>query len=120
MPRRPFHVVRKGLLPAGKIMEVYKGSRRYIGGQRNIGAEFTDHEVVLDSGDAVYMFSDGFVDQNGNDRKKLGSERLVNELLENAHWPMAKQEQLLIKVLEDHQGDNEQRDDILLMGMRIT
>lgn len=118
--RRPLYVVENALSSTQKNIETYKGSRRYLGGKRNIGAQFFDHELLLNSGDAVYMSSDGFVDQNSHDRKKLGSEQLVNLLLENAHWAMPKQEKMLVQALDNHQGDSEQRDDILLMGVRIT
>ncbi|OJJ22120.1 hypothetical protein BKI52_08770 [marine bacterium AO1-C] len=118
--RRPLYVVRNGLSASRKKIEVFRSSKRYVGGKRNVSAVFTDEEVVLEYGDALYMCTDGFADQNNDDRKKFGSERLVNLLLENAHWPMAKQKQLLTIALEEHQGENEQRDDILLLGYRIT
>jgi len=118
--RRPLYVVRNGLSPSRKKIEVYKSSKRYVGGKRNVSAVFTDQEIVLEYGDALYMCTDGFADQNNDDRKKFGSERLANLLFENAHWPMAKQKQLLTIALEEHQGENEQRDDILLLGYRIT
>ncbi|WP_299458349.1 SpoIIE family protein phosphatase [uncultured Microscilla sp.] len=118
--RRPLYVVHQALSITEKTIETYKGSRRYLGGKRNIGAQFFDHELVLNSGDAIYISSDGFVDQNSDDRKKFGSEQLVKVLLENAHWAMPKQQQLLTQTLDKHQGSSEQRDDILLMGVRIT
>ena len=118
--RRPLYVVRNGLSASRKKIEIYKSSKRYVGGKRNVSAVFTDEEIVLDYGDAIYMCTDGFADQNNEGRKKFGSERLVNLLCENAHWPMAKQKQLLTIALEEHQGENEQRDDILLLGHRIT
>lgn len=118
--RRPLYVVENALSPIQKKVEVYRGSRRYLGGKRNIGAQFNDHELLLNSGDAVYMSSDGFVDQNSPDRRKLGSEYLVSLLLENAHWAMPRQQKVLSEALDNHQGESEQRDDILLMGVRIT
>lgn len=118
--RRPLYVVRNGLSATGKKLQIIKGARRYIGGKRNIDAKFTDEELILENGDAIYMCSDGYADQNNVQRRKFGSERLTNTLLENVQWPMAKQQQMLTDILEAHQDESEQRDDILVAGVRIT
>lgn len=118
--RRPLYVVRNGLSTTRKNLHIIKGARRYIGGKRNIDAKFTDEELILENGDAIYMCSDGYADQNNVQRRKFGSERLANTLLENVQWPMAKQQQMLTDMLEAHQDGSEQRDDILVAGVRIT
>lgn len=67
----------------------------------------------------LYLGSDGLTDQNNAQREKLGTVRFKAHLSEIAHLPLEEQRQYLEDVLDDFQGQEEQRDDILWMGIRL-
>jgi serine phosphatase RsbU (regulator of sigma subunit) len=92
-----------------------------------ISIGFTYHNVrtiepqtlVLDNGSMLYMGSDGFSDQNNKARHKFGTARLVALLSQICHLPLYRQKAELKKVLDEFMTDTEQRDDILLMGIKL-
>jgi serine phosphatase RsbU (regulator of sigma subunit) len=80
---------------------------------------FTNHEIQLNIGDAFYIFSDGFVDQNGgNNNHRFSSEKFKKLLLDIHDHPMYEQKEILEQTLKDWMGEHSQRDDILVIGVR--
>jgi serine phosphatase RsbU (regulator of sigma subunit) len=74
----------------------------------------------LESGDCIYLFSDGFVDQFGGERgKKFMRKRFKEMLLQHSALSMDQQMIAFKTTLRQWQGEQEQVDDILLMGIRI-
>ena len=68
----------------------------------------------------IYMFSDGYVDQFGGKRgKKFRAARFRQLLLTFTDKTMEEQGEILDETLVKWQGDIEQVDDILVMGIRI-
>jgi serine phosphatase RsbU (regulator of sigma subunit) len=98
-----------------------KADKLSIGGlQQEAEKVFTEHRVKLSPGDAVYFFSDGFVDQFGGlEGKKFMSKQFKAILLTIHHKPVAEQESILNKTIEDWRGMREQIDDILVIGIKI-
>ncbi len=81
---------------------------------------FTSNELQLKKGDTLYIFTDGYVDQFGGEKgKKYKTRRLKQLLLNIQDNDMAKQQAILGKTINDWQGDLDQVDDILVMGIRI-
>ncbi len=111
---RPLYIVRDGEL------QVIKGDKYAIGGDRKIDKTFTSHEFNLKKGDCVYVFSDGYADQFGGPKgKKLMVKRFKDLLLSISNEPMRKQETLLRNHLTKWMGGLEQVDDICVIGMRV-
>lgn len=82
--------------------------------------KFTNHTIKLQSGDSVYVFSDGFEDQFGGEKgKKFMSRRLKQLLQENQHLPMEQQLIELENTFESYRGNHEQVDDICMIGVKI-
>lgn len=101
--------------------EVIRGDRKSIGGLRsNIARDyrFTNHKTSLYDGDTAYLTSDGLIDQNGKDRRRFGTPRLLVLLSEIGNKPLQEQKQILVETLEKHQQDEMQRDDITFIGIR--
>lgn len=114
--KRPLYLFRKG---NAELIEI-KGDRRPIGGiQREHKRTFSDREIVVETGDVMYLTSDGFVDQNNKEGKKVGSKKLKELLGSSGHLSMKEQKERLLKALLQHQGEEEQRDDIMLVGVEI-
>ncbi len=81
---------------------------------------FTTHEIQLEKGDILYMFSDGYADQFGGPKgKKFKYRQFKQMLLDNADKPMQKQKEILDKAFEDWKVDIEQIDDDVVVGIRI-
>ena len=81
---------------------------------------FTNQKIKIKKNDALYLFSDGFVDQLGGPlRKTFRSKKFRNLLLEVQNKPMEDQKHILNDTLEAWQGDVEQIDDILVIGIRL-
>ncbi len=107
---------------------------RYSGGQRHeipampraIGddpalvgdVEFGAIEVVPEVGDVFYLFSDGYQDQEGPDKPRLGKRRFYEILDEIQAMDLQKQQQVLLERLMSWKGDAEQTDDIMVIGFR--
>lgn len=112
---RPLLLLRNG------VIEEVKANRFPIGGGSGYEkTAFTNNRVDIIPGDKVYMFSDGYPDQiGGSTKKKLMTKRFKELLLQNADKSMAEQERLLYNYLIEWQGEEEQMDDILVIGIRF-
>jgi len=80
---------------------------------------FTQHSVELNSGDCLYLFTDGYADQFGGPKgKKFKYKTLSEKLKMISEKPMAEQKQMLEKTFEEWKGNLEQVDDVLIIGIR--
>lgn len=108
------------LLRDGELQEI-KGDKFPIG--VFVGEElkkFANHEIELKEGDTIYIFSDGFADQFGGPfGKKFKLSRFKELITSISKHPIDKQYELLDQALTDWQGDLEQVDDIVVIGIRI-
>ena len=96
-----------------------KGDRQPIGVYSS-ESDFNTRHVQLQKGDTIYLFSDGFADQiGGPNGKKFMSRKFKMTLLEIQQLSMEEQKINLDDTLEKWRGDNEQVDDILVMGIRV-
>lgn len=83
-------------------------------------SRYTHHEIELEKGDTVYLFTDGYKDQFGGSRgKKFKAVRLKKFLLSIQEYSMEEQKQMLDDRIERWKGEDEQIDDILAMGVRF-
>ena len=81
---------------------------------------FTTHEIQLQKGDTIYMFTDGFADQFGGQKgKKLMYKPFKNLLLSIQDKTMDEQKALLEKYFEKWKGSLEQVDDVCVIGVRV-
>jgi len=77
--------------------------------------------VKLESGDVIYTFTDGYPDQFGGEAgKKLKSRPLLKIISELAGHSMEEQRAMLANTFEMWRGDNEQIDDVCMMGIRVS
>jgi len=81
---------------------------------------FTNHDILLETGDTFYLFSDGFADQKGGkEKKKFLSKNLKKLLLEIHQEPMREQKNILEKTLSNWMAHTSQIDDIMVIGVRV-
>lgn len=82
--------------------------------------DFTNHKINLQKGDTIYIFSDGYSDQFGGPKgKKFAYKHFKQLLLNIQHLTMEKQCETLDNTFENWKGDEEQIDDVLVIGIRI-
>ncbi len=82
--------------------------------------DFTNHIVKLEKNDALYIFSDGYIDQfGGASGRKIRMKTLKELVVQHQNKLMSEQKQALDNFLIEWQGERDQLDDILVIGMRI-
>jgi len=106
----------------GDLKEI-KGDYTPVGGfyskkEKINNRTYQTHEIKLKKDEWVFMYSDGYYDQFGGDRNKsLGSTRFKDVLVD-----AVKNKKLQTSDFKNHffnwMGENEQLDDVLLMGFR--
>jgi serine phosphatase RsbU (regulator of sigma subunit)/HAMP domain-containing protein len=91
-----------------------------IGSFTNGTREFTNHEIQLQPGDCIYVFSDGYADQFGGPRnKKLMRKNFRQYLIDIHQLEPEEQKTRLARHHESWKGTNEQVDDILVIGIQF-
>ena len=113
---RPLWVVRRGASEVEQVDGMKLPLGRYAGGEDN----FQTHALQLVKGDSFYLFSDGYAGLTGGPGgKKLTSKRFKDLLLSIQHKSMGEQEKYLNAFAEKWREQNEQADDILVIGVRV-
>jgi serine phosphatase RsbU (regulator of sigma subunit) len=106
------------LIRDGEV-DVIKADRMPIGIYRK-EKPFTNHEIEVQEGDILYMFSDGYPDQfGGEDGRKFLAKNFRKLLLEIHQQPINEQRKLLDKRLKQWMRGEEQVDDILVVGIKF-
>ena len=101
-------------------LQEFKADPMPVGVHYSSDKSFTNHEIQLEIGDTFYIFSDGFADQNGgNNNSRFGSEKFKKLLLDIHDNPMYEQKEILEQTLKDWMGEHSQRDDILVIGVKL-
>jgi tetratricopeptide (TPR) repeat protein len=86
----------------------------------NIQKEISTTEVSLNPGAMIYISTDGYTDQVGEQSKrKLMTPRLKEVLTQLYKLPIGGQKVVLEKIHMEWKGNRRQNDDILIMGFRI-
>jgi len=110
----PLWITRKG----SKVIEEFIPNKQPIGAYLKL-EPFTNHSIQLNEGDSIYIFSDGYADQFGGDMgKKYKTFRFRNLLLSIRDKDLITQKKLIEKAHFDWRRDEEQLDDICVIGFR--
>lgn len=103
----------------GQELEIYRADKQPCGFY-HVYKPFTNHVINLESGDAVYTFSDGFPDQFGGPTgRKYMHKQFKEVLLQNAHLSFTEQKNLLNSSFENWRGKQDQVDDVLVIGVKV-
>lgn len=80
---------------------------------------YVTRTIQLQQGDMVYLASDGYSDQFGGVRnKKLKTKAFKKLLLDMRNRPMTKQQEMLGYAFNNWKGENEQLDDVCVLGFK--
>lgn len=111
---RPLFIIRNGEL------DEYKADKVAIAGFTPNHYSFAEHEIKLEKGDCIYIFSDGYADQfGGTEGKKYMTKNFKQLLLNASEESMEQQEKLVKDSHSNWKGSYEQVDDILVIGIKF-
>lgn len=115
---RPLWIIKNGVLAE------YKTEKTAIGGITPVDYQFNTENILLESGDMIYLFSDGFADQFGGEGKGGGGKkftiRRLRELLTGlSQLPVEEQFVGLQTAFDGWKDGLEQIDDVLVIGIRV-
>ncbi len=99
----------------------YNADKRPIGAfSDQVKKPFTNHLIQLESGDSIFIFTDGYVDQFGGDRNKKLKIRNFKQILTDIHDKQpTDQRELLNLAFNNWKQEEEQVDDVLVMSLKI-
>ncbi len=113
---RPLWIISKSV----REINEYKQNKSAVGGFTPFDYFFEEQELILEKGDKIYMFTDGYCDQfGGPEGKKFLTKRFRTFLSSISHLPMFQQSELLENELIDWMGADEQVDDLLVLGFTV-
>jgi serine phosphatase RsbU (regulator of sigma subunit)/antitoxin component YwqK of YwqJK toxin-antitoxin module len=97
-----------------------KATKNAIGGMDENVKLFENHELMVEKGDSLYIFTDGYADQFGGPKGKKMTTTKFKNLIEAIHTKdMSEQSIEVVNYFKDWKGDKEQVDDICVIGVKI-
>jgi serine phosphatase RsbU (regulator of sigma subunit) len=104
----------------GELLEI-RADKFPIGSNiEGVADIYNNHSVQLESGDLIYLYSDGYADQFGGPKdKKFKYNQLDDMLFANHKLPMNEQLDILKRRFIEWKGDKEQTDDVIVIGVKI-
>jgi serine phosphatase RsbU (regulator of sigma subunit) len=107
------------LITRGELL-VFKADRMPIGIHVNFNQSFSSQKINYYPGDMMYLFSDGFPDQFGGPDNKKFRYKQFQDLLSSVHSrQIGDQYETLRNSFYHWKGNEEQVDDILVVGIRL-
>lgn len=99
----------------------HKGNRMPIGIHARDKEKFINHELQLEKGDELFLFTDGFPDQFGGPKGKKYNYKKFKTLLKDncAIKNQEEKREHLHAAFLDWKGEHEQLDDVLVIGVSI-
>ncbi|MCX7954025.1 MAG: SpoIIE family protein phosphatase [Bacteroidales bacterium] len=102
-----------------KLLEI-NGNRYSIGTRSEAHLTFDRHTIEFFQNDMIYLFTDGFIDQFGGPfNKKFKYHRFRHLLLSIHALSVDKQLEIVEETFENWKGNQEQVDDVLIIGIRL-
>ncbi len=112
--RRPLYILQNSI-----ILEV-PGSRKSVGGlQIYAEGKYEQHSLHLESGNQLYLFTDGVPDIANDNRQKFGLKRLKDLILRTYQLPAEEQKLQIMQEIAEFKQDTAQRDDFLMLSVRL-
>lgn len=107
--------------PEASGVEMVDGDRMGAGyGKTPMDYAWTRHSIEVQPGTALYLTTDGLIDQIGGPKQIAFGKRRWRELLRQIHaQPMEAQKELIQKRFTEYQANAQRRDDITIFGMHV-
>jgi len=98
--------------PNGMVIGVDKGGRRFP-------VVTQEQEIILQTGDLVFQYTDGIVEAMDKNKVEFGEQRLKDLLLKNYRLSIMDLVHLVEESLESHIGTQEHEDDWTMIGFKV-
>lgn len=103
---------------AGDFNEI-KADKQPIG-KYDVQSPFKQHQLKLNKGDKLFLFTDGFADQFGGEKgKKFKYKQMIETLVQAKDMEMEKCMEHLYNVFVSWKGNLEQVDDVCVIGVKV-
>ena len=100
-------------------LEAFKPDKQPIGKSENPTPFYTNH-ILLEKGDCIYIFTDGYQDQFGGEKgKKFMAAKMKEMFINNYKNSMSSQKEIAFTAIQNWKGELEQVDDICVWGVKI-
>ena len=96
-----------------------RGNRSAVGFDFGKKRVFENKTLDVTQGGILYLTTDGFSDQAGEQNQRLGRRRFQDLLVAYSGLPLNEQKQNLEKALQKHQKNTPQRDDITILAVKV-
>lgn len=108
------------LHPGDEQMQSLDGQRTGVGyTDTPLDFAWENRSLPLQAGSAIYVTTDGIIDQVGDVKKiSFGKRRLQKALLALRGLPMSEQQPEIREAFLEHQGDEPRRDDVSMFAFR--
>ncbi|MFO8235799.1 MAG: SpoIIE family protein phosphatase [Bacteroidales bacterium] len=101
-----------------KKIELLKGNKMPIGISGLYEESFINYTLEIKTGDSIYLFTDGYIDQFGGIKDEKFKIKRFRQLLLDIHKHDFKEQKNILKQnLTQWKSHREQTDDILIMGI---
>lgn len=101
-------------------LNIIKGDRKPIELFQSTKNLYTNHEIEIKKGDCYYIFTDGFPDQFGGNNESKYKYIPFQKFLLNIHeLTMNEQKEALLNEFISWKGNNDQIDDVLIIGLKF-
>jgi len=102
-------------------LNIVKGSKCTVGSvQPHVKGAPTTHIIQLNKGDSYYLYTDGIIDQFGGESSKKFKITGLKKLLTSIYRKdIGSQQKEVINTFEAWKKDQEQLDDVCIIGVRI-
>lgn len=107
------------LVRNGELIE-YRADKMPVGKYMDDMPPFNLHTIELQKGDIIYTSTDGYADQFGINGQKLMKKKFKQILVEIHQLPMSEQKEYLSQFFEKWKGNEEQLDDVCVIGIKIV
>ncbi len=106
-------------------IKIIKGDRQSLGYKQSrksdINFSFANHQIAIDKKTSFYLYTDGFVDQVGGEKRLAFGTRRFQRLLQKIYpLPFAEQREIVLEAFREFSGTVERLDDMTVVGFMIT
>jgi serine phosphatase RsbU (regulator of sigma subunit) len=113
---RPLYILKN----EGQTIEEIKATKQAVGGFTSNEQIFEEHSISVKKGDTLFITTDGYADQFGSESNKKLTTKRFKELLVSVKAKNANdQKQMLNDFFTSWQGNREQLDDMLVIGINV-
>ncbi|MDI1355634.1 MAG: YfiR/HmsC family protein [bacterium] len=97
-----------------------KADKMPVGKSHDDSGRFTFNEILLEKGDMIFTFTDGYGDQfGGPEGKKFKHKKLRDIFVQVSEMPINRQKDVISERFDEWKGELEQVDDVLIIGVRV-